>query len=115
MAMVANRQVPFSLGTRAPKLAVPAGACDCHMHIYDGRFPAAPGATLRPPDASVDDYRQLQQRLGTRRNVVVTPSTYGTDNRCTLEAIARLGPTARGVAVVDTSISDAELKQLDDL
>ena len=84
------------------------------MHIYDSRFPAAPGATLRPPDALVDDYRLLQKRLGTTRNVVVTPSTYGTDNRCTLDAIAKLGASARGIAVVDTSVSDTELKRLAD-
>lgn len=111
--MTAGRRAPFSAGTRAPKLAAPALACDCHMHVYDGRFPAAPDATLRPPDASVDDYRRLQQRLGTTRNVVVTPSTYGTDNRCTLEAIAGLGATARGVAVVEASVSEGELKRLD--
>ena len=85
------------------------------MHIYDRRFPVAANATLRPPDAHVEDYRLLQQRIGTTRNVVVTPSTYGTDNRCTLEAMARIGSTARGVAVVDTSVSDAELKRLADL
>jgi len=30
-----------------------------------------------------------------KRNVVVTPSTYGTDNRCTLAAIAQFGADAR--------------------
>ena len=85
------------------------------MHIYDSRFPVAPSAKLRPADATVDDYRLLQKRIGTTRNVVVTPSTYGTDNSCTLDAIAKLGTTARGVAVVDTSVEDAELKRLDGL
>jgi len=46
---------------------------------------------------------------------VVTPSTYGTDNRVTLDAIAQIGPTARGVAVVDTSVADAELRRMNDL
>lgn len=104
--------VPFSTGTEAPKLRAPAGACDCHMHIYDSRFPVAPNAKLRPPDAHVTDYRLYQKRIGTTRNVVVTPSTYGIDNRCTLDAMAQIGPTARGVAVVDTSVSDQELKRL---
>ena len=85
------------------------------MHIYDSRFPAAPNAKLRPGNATVDDYRRLQKRLGTTRNVVVTPSTYGTDNSCTLDAMAKLGPSARGVVVVDTSVTDAELKRLHDL
>jgi D-galactarolactone isomerase len=108
----AQETVPYSSGTEAPQLKAPANACDCHMHIYDSRFPVAPTATLRPPDARVDDYRLLQKRLGTTRNVVVQPSTYGTDNRCTLDAVAQIGPTARAVAVVDTSVSDDELKRL---
>src|ERR1700721_2881579 len=107
--------VPWSAGTEPPKLKAPPNACDCHMHIYDGRFPVAPNATLRPGNASVDDYRLLQKRIGTTRNVVVTPSTYGTDNACTLDAMAKLGASARGVAVVDTSVTDAELKRLNAL
>jgi len=110
-----QQPVPWSAGTEPPKLKAPPNACDCHMHIYDSRFPVAPNAKLRPPDATIDAYRLLQKRMGTTRNVVVTPSTYGTDNSCTLDAIAKLGLTARGVAVVDTSVSDAELKRLNDL
>ncbi|HYB72890.1 MAG TPA: amidohydrolase family protein [Candidatus Sulfotelmatobacter sp.] len=109
------QEVPYSSGTGRPKTKAPANATDCHMHIYDKRFPAAPNATLLPPDALPDDYRKLQQRLGTTRNVVVTPSTYGTDNSCTLAGMAALGPTARGVAVVNTAVTDAELKRLDGL
>jgi len=111
----AQHQVRYSSGSEAATLKAPANACDCHMHIYDSRFPVAANATLRPPDALVEDYRMLQQRTGTTRNVVVTPSTYGTDNSCTLDAMAQLGATSRGVAVVDTSVSDDELKRLAEL
>ena len=69
------------------------------MHIYDARYPVAANATLRPADALVDDYHLLQKRTGTTRNVIVTPSTYGADNSCTLDAMAKIGPTARGVLV----------------
>ncbi len=109
------QQVPYSAGTEAPKLKAPANACDCHMHIYDAKYPVAPSATLKPPDALVADYKLLQNRISTTRNVIVTPSTYGTDNRVTLDAIAQIGPTARGVAVVDTSVPGAELKRMNDL
>jgi hypothetical protein len=109
------QQVPYSSGTEAPKLKAPANACDCHMHIYDAKYPAAPSATLKPPDALVADYKLLQKRIGTTRNVIVTPSTYGTDNRVTLDAMAQIGATARGVAVVDTSVADADLKRMNDL
>ena len=109
------QQVPWSSGTESPKLKAPANACDCHMHIYDAKYPADPKATLKPADALVADYKLLQKRIGTSRNVVVTPSTYGTDNRVTLDAIAQIGPTARGVAVVDATVTDVELKRLNGL
>jgi predicted TIM-barrel fold metal-dependent hydrolase len=108
----AAQAVPYSSGTESPKSKAPAHACDCHMHIYNNRYPVAPSATLRPPDASADDYRLFQKRIGTTRTVVVQPSTYGTDNRCTVDGTAQLGPDAVAIAVVDTGVSDAQLKQL---
>ena len=87
--------VKWSAGSEAPKLKAPANACDCHHHIYDARFPVDPKATLRPADALVEDYRALQKRIGTTRNVLVQPSTYGTDNRAHLEALALFGHSKR--------------------
>jgi predicted TIM-barrel fold metal-dependent hydrolase len=108
----APQPAPFSSGTEPPKLKLPAGACDCHMHIYDSRFPYVANAALKPPEARVQDYRALQKRLHTTRCVVVQPSSYGTDNRCTLDAVEQLGSAARAVAVVDNTISDQDLKRL---
>jgi D-galactarolactone isomerase len=106
--------VPNSAGSDAPHLKAPPNACDCHHHIYDAvRFPQPPAATaLLVPDARVEEYRLLQRRIRTTRSVVVTPSAYATDNRVTLDAIAQSGSQARGVAVVRTSVTDAELKAL---
>jgi D-galactarolactone isomerase len=106
-------RVPNSSGTEPPKLKAPAGACDCHHHIYDAkRFPTTqPGGKLLP-DARVEEYRRLQKRLGTSRSIVVTPSAYGIDNDVTLDAIVRLGRNSRGVAVVHPTVSDAELSKL---
>jgi predicted TIM-barrel fold metal-dependent hydrolase len=108
----AAQHVKWSAGGEAPKLKAPANATDCHHHIYDARYPVDPKATLRPADALVDDYRALQKRIGTTRNVLVQPSTYGTDNRCHLDALATFGATARMVAVVNDSVSTEELKRL---
>src|SRR5262249_29153236 len=109
------QQVPYSSGTEAPKLKAPANACDCHMHIYDAKYPIAPSATLKPPDALVADYKLRQKCSGTRQIVIVTPPTYGTDNRVPLDAIAQIGATARGVAAVDPSVAAADLKRMNDL
>src|SRR5688500_14256108 len=67
------QSVKWSAGTEAPKLKAPANAADCHHHVYNAKFPVDPTATLRPPDALVEDYRALQKRLGTTRNVLVQP------------------------------------------
>ena len=109
------QQVPNSSGSAAAKLKAPAGACDCHHHIYDAaRFPPVqPGGEI-VPNARVEEFRMLQKRIGTTRNVVVTPRAYVTDNRVTLDAIARLGANARGVAVIHPTVKDADLKMLAD-
>jgi len=91
---------------------MPAGACDTHMHFYNARFPAAEDALIHPPDAWVQDYRALQQRLGLQRVVVVQPTTYGRDNACQLAAMEAFGETARGVMVVDDTATDEELADL---
>lgn len=95
-----------------PQLKPPPGTCDTHMHIYDHRFPKAATARIDPPDASIADYLAMRQRLGIERTVVVQPSVYGKDNRCLLETMAAIGPSARGVVVVDETVSDAELERL---
>lgn len=89
------------------------GACDCHVHIYEDRYPLAPTATFKPPHAPVSAYRQVQQALGLQRAVLVQPTGYGTDNRCLLDALAQMGDSARGIAVVPPGVSDAELVRLD--
>ena len=110
--------VPNSTGTETPKLKAPPNACDCHMHIYNpARFPLVPnpGDKRTPPaDAAVPQYRLLQKRNGTTRVVIVTPRNYATDNRVTVDAMAQLGPNSRGVAVLHPTVTDAELKKLQD-
>ena len=111
-----NQAVPNSAGTELPKLKAPAGACDCHHHIYDAaRFPVKAGLQV-VANARVEEYRLLQRRLGISRDIVVTPTPYPAtlaDNQVTLDAIARFGANARGVAIVSADMSDADLKTLD--
>ncbi|MBU1357801.1 MAG: amidohydrolase family protein [Gammaproteobacteria bacterium] len=107
-----SRPVPHSRGLGRPSRTLPPKSCDSHMHIFDPRFAPSPHWNRQPPDAGVDVYRQLQQRLGTSRAVVVNPSTYGTANECLLDALERLGQGARGVAVVGEHTEDAVLDRL---
>jgi predicted TIM-barrel fold metal-dependent hydrolase len=93
---------------------VPPGACDCHTHVFGDprRFPFTANRTYTPESASVAEMRALHRALHTTRVVVVQPSVYGTDNSCTLDAIAQLGGGARGVAVIDEATSDAALDDM---
>ncbi|HEV7820660.1 MAG TPA: amidohydrolase family protein [Burkholderiales bacterium] len=86
-------------------------ACDCHMHIWDPRFPLGPAHTPTRA-ATVADYLRVRELLGLGRVVVVQSTAYGTDNACTLDAMAQMGDSARGVAVVDPAAPDAELARL---
>jgi predicted TIM-barrel fold metal-dependent hydrolase len=109
-----QQAVPNSSGTERPKLKAPANAADCHMHIYDpARFPMPPSPRVAPENAALTQYRQLQQRIGTPRVVIVTPRNYATENEATVTAIREFGRNARGVAVLHPSVTDAELKRLD--
>ena len=104
--------VPFSKGAGLPAFKLPAEAVDCHMHFYHSRFPMTANVVNRSPDATPDQYRLLQQRLGMSRVVVVTPSAYGNDNSATLDGMSAFGNKARGVAVLTPDVTDAELKRL---
>ncbi|CAL77626.1 conserved hypothetical protein; putative exported protein; putative hydrolase [Bradyrhizobium sp. ORS 278] len=108
--------VRWSAGTAPPARRAPPRATDCHFHTYDAGYSTAPGAALTPPDASPEDYKALQRRIGTTRGVLVTPSTYGTDNSLQLASMKALGPeNVLMVAVVAEDVPDAELKRLDAL
>ncbi|GAA5236756.1 amidohydrolase family protein [Verticiella sediminum] len=104
---------PHSSGSAAPESASPAGAVDCHHHIFDVRF-QKPGEPLVPP-ATVEQYRQFKRRLGLARSVFVVSSNYGDDPACLLDGLEQLGQeAARGVALVYPEVTDTALDRLDD-
>ena len=93
---------------------LPAGACDCHTHVFGppALFPFDAERTYTPGPASVEDIAEHQRVLGLDRVVIVQPSTYGTDNACTLDAVALLGAGTRAVAVVDPTLPLETLRAL---
>ena len=75
------------MSAHKPRLATPAGATDTHMHIYDSEVPSAAGGPPLPGNFREGQYREVQQRLGLSRVIVVQPNAYQDDNRVTLAAI----------------------------
>lgn len=109
-----DRVVSWHSNPSAPRFMPPPGAVDAHCHVFGpmARFPFSPKAKYLPEDAGPDRLFALRDRLGFSRNVIVQASCHGTDNAATLDAIAQSNGKARGVAVVDPEISDAELETL---
>jgi predicted TIM-barrel fold metal-dependent hydrolase/predicted NBD/HSP70 family sugar kinase len=109
------RTITPSQPKTAVNFAVPAGACDCHVHVFgiESEFPFVPGRGYTPPPAGPNVLLQLQNALHLSRVVIVQPSVYGADNSCTLDGMRRLGPErARGLAVIDAKTTDAALKEM---
>ena len=98
-----------------PKLQLPRGACDAHVHVFGprARFPFADGRSYTPSDASKEMLFALHARLGIEHCVIVQPNCHGFDNRVTEDAVAATGKAYKGIALLPTDVSDAELKRLD--
>lgn len=109
-----SRIVSWAGSPGKPDYTPPPGAVDAHCHVFgpEAEFPFSPKAKYRPEDAGPEMLFALRDHLGFSRNVIVQASCHGTDNRATLNAIARSNGKARGVAVVDPAIGDAELEAL---
>ena len=93
---------------------LPAGACDAHTHVFGdpAQFAFAAARQYTPEPASVEEMRALHRALHTERVVIVQPSVYGTDNACTLDGIRQLGPSARGIAVIDDRTPESALDDM---
>lgn len=91
--------------------AIPAGACDCHTHIFGEpeQFPFFAGRVYTPETALPGEMAALHRSLRIARVVIVTPSVYGTDNAATLFGIKARSADARGVAVIDEKTPESEL------
>ncbi len=98
-----------------PEFKLPAGAVDAHCHVFGpaGEFPFAPERKYTPCDAGKDKLWTLRDHLGLHRNVIVQATCHGADNRALVDALADSRGKARGVATVRASVTDEELKLLD--
>lgn len=105
---------PFDPDPSKPKFVPSPGAVDAHCHVFGPaeRFPFHLMRKYTPCDAPWEKLRALRDFLGFSRNVIVQASCHGTDNRAMIDALDRSDDLARGVAVVQTDVSEAALKTM---
>jgi len=102
---------------RRPRLILPKGSIDTHVHVFEPGYRLSPARGYSPPHSTLADLEHLHATLGIERVVFTQPSVYGTDNSAILDAMSELnGATpdrARCVIAVDMSIADDEIAALD--
>lgn len=97
----------------APCFAVPAGACDCHAHVFapPGRYPYRSDRRYTPAPAGLAEYCQVLAALGLQRAVIVQPTIYD-GNQATLDALQAAGGSWRGVAQIGPEVGPTALADL---
>jgi len=108
--------MPFKPNPTRPTYAPPLGSVDAHCHVFGPAdvFPYAPERKYTPGDAPKENLFALRDFLGLSRNVVVQATCHGADNRALVDALKASHGLARGIATVKATVSDAELKALDE-
>jgi 2-pyrone-4,6-dicarboxylate lactonase len=98
-----------------PKLRLPPGACDAHVHVFGprARFPFPDGRSYTPSDAPKETLFALHDFLGIERCVIVHSAAHGYDLAATEDALAAKAGTYRGIALIPLTIPDADLRRLD--
>lgn len=112
----ADARLPtYCLAPSRPTLALPAGACDAHCHVFGplARYPFSPDSGIRPADATAEQLIALHRLLGIEHCVIVQSTVHGYDNTVVADAIALTGGRYRGIALVKLDVTDAELRRLD--
>lgn len=102
---------------RRPRLLAPAGAIDCHVHVFGpaSRWPFHPGSRYSSADALPETQIALQDTLGLAGAVVVSGGGYGQDTRHLEEVLTRFPQRFRGVALLPDDVSREHVARLDRL
>jgi 2-pyrone-4,6-dicarboxylate lactonase len=105
--------------TRKPKVVLPAGSVDTHVHVFERRYRLSPARGYNPPESTLVDLKRLHSILGIDRVVFTQPSVYGTDNAAILDGMAALNAEtpnrARCVVAIAMDVSENNLARLDAL
>ncbi|WP_421855825.1 amidohydrolase family protein [Marinomonas sp.] len=93
---------------------MPIKGIDTHAHIFRTDLPMAAERRYAPDyNALAEDFLTQLANHNISYGVLVQPSFLGTDNGFMVQALRQHPEKLKGIAVVDPSISDSELDELD--
>ena len=96
-----------------PRLKLPPGACDAHVHVFGPRARFPFGGRYTPSDAPKETLFARHKFLGIERCVIVHSAAHGYDLAATTDALAAKGGAYLGVALMPLTVSDADIRQRD--
>jgi predicted TIM-barrel fold metal-dependent hydrolase len=104
---------------RRPRLKLPPGSVDTHVHVFEPGYALSPARGYNPPHSTLSDLKHLHATLGIERVVFTQPSIYGIDNAAIINASVALNKEradrARSVVALDMTFSETDLASLDKL
>ena len=86
---------------------------DCHFHIIDKNFPLVANQGYLPEAFTCDDYLARVKAENLCGGAVVSGSFQAFDQTYLFHALRKLGPSFVGVTQVPQTVSDQELRELD--
>src|SRR5262249_46248878 len=92
-------------------------AVDCHAHIFGTGHPFAPELVYTPHPSqcgTAPQFRAAVAAHGFSHGLLVAAQPYMFDNTCLLQAIAASNGLFKGIALVRTGVTEAELSALAD-
>jgi 2-pyrone-4,6-dicarboxylate lactonase len=99
---------------KKPKLKVPPGACDAHIHLFgpSDKYPFADISPYTSRDALPEDLFALQDVLGLSTAVIVSPGGYSRDTTMLADVLTKYPKRFRGIALMPDDASPAEFDRL---
>jgi 2-pyrone-4,6-dicarboxylate lactonase len=97
-----------------PKRQQPAGAADCHTHVFGpyDRYALVNPPNYAPPEAAVERHLEMLDTVGNRYGVLVQPAAYGFDTKLMEDAIVASGGRLRGIALGGSELTAERIEAM---
>jgi predicted TIM-barrel fold metal-dependent hydrolase len=99
---------------KKPKIKVPPGACDTHIHLFGpaAKYPFTPDTPYTADDALPETFIALQDKLGLSTAVIVSPGAYGRNSAMLADVLEKYPDRFRGIALMPDDAPATDFERL---